>query len=77
MATELLLPKFGEVMEEGTVEKWLKKVGDRIEEEEIVLTVESEKAVMEVESPTGGTLKRIMVQEGETVPINTVLAYIG
>lgn len=76
MATELLLPKFGEVMEEGTVEEWIKQVGDAVEEGEVVLTVETDKALMEVEATTAGTLKTILVPEGETVPINTPLAII-
>ena len=77
MAIEFTMPKFGHVMEEGTIVRWLKQVGDPIEKEDIVLEIQMDKALSEVESFVSGTLLRILVSEGETVPIGTPLAIIG
>ena len=76
MATEFLMPMLGEVMEEGTVVTWHKKVGDQVERGEVMLEVETDKATMEVESTASGVIKEILVPEGETVPVNTKLALI-
>ena len=77
MATEFLMPMLGEVMEEGTLVDWKKKAGDAVEKGEIILDVETDKAVMEIEATSTGTLEKILVQEGETVAVNTPLALIG
>ena len=77
MATEILMPKFGEVMEEGTLIEWKKKEGDTVEKGEVVLEIETDKANTDVESTATGVIQKILVQEGETVPINTLLALIG
>ena len=77
MATEILMPKFGEVMEEGTLIEWKKKEGDAVEKGEVVLEIETDKANTDVESTATGIIQQILVQEGETVPINTLLALIG
>jgi len=76
MATELTMPMLGEVMEEGLVSSWKVAAGDTVEEGQIVLEIETDKAMAEVEAPASGTLTKILVQEGETVPINTPLAVI-
>ena len=76
MATEFLMPMLGEVMEEGVVVDWKKKEGDQVEKGEILLEVETDKAVMEVESDATGTLTKILVPAGETVPVKTPLALI-
>lgn len=76
MATELTMPMLGEIMEEGTVSSWKKQEGDAVEKGEIILEVETDKAVAEVESPVSGTLEKILVVEGVTVPVNTALAII-
>lgn len=76
MAIEFLMPMLGEVMEEGTVVTWHKKVGDQVERGEVMLEVETDKATMEVESTASGVIKEILVPEGETVPVNTMLALI-
>ena len=76
MATEFTMPMLGEVMEEGRLVAWHKQVGDRVEKGEIILEVETDKAVMGVESPATGVLREILVAEGETVPVNTPLAVI-
>ncbi len=64
-------------MEEGVVAQWLKKVGDKIEEGDILAEIETDKATMEFESFHEGTLLHIGVQEGETAPVDTLLAIIG
>ena len=76
MATEFTMPMLGEVMEEGRIVAWHKQVGDRVEKGEIILEVETDKAVMGVESPATGVLSKILVTQGETVPVNTPLAVI-
>jgi len=76
MAIEFTMPMLGEVMEEGRVVAWRKQVGDAITKGEILLEVETDKAVMEVESPATGVLVKILVEEDETVPVNTPLALI-
>ena len=76
MATVLTMPMMGEVMEEGVVLSWKKREGEAIEKGEIILEIETDKAVVEVESPASGVVKKILVPEGETVPINTPLAVI-
>ena len=76
MATEFLMPMLGEVMEEGKVITWHKKVGDHVERGEVMLEVETDKATMEVESTATGVINEIFVSEGETVPVNTKLALI-
>jgi pyruvate/2-oxoglutarate dehydrogenase complex dihydrolipoamide acyltransferase (E2) component len=63
-------------IEEGTVAKWLKRVGDRVEKGEILVEVETAKALTEVEAPVSGTLLQILVLLGETAPVRTPLAVI-
>ena len=70
------MPMLGEVMEEGRIVAWLKEEGDSVERGENLLEVETDKAVMEVESTVTGVLKKILVGEGETVPVNGPLALI-
>ena len=77
MATELTMPKLGEVMEEGTVASWKVQQGQAVEEGDIVLDIEMDKAVAEVEAPASGVVTKILVPEGETVPVNTTLALIA
>jgi len=76
MTTEFKMPMLGEVMEEGRIVAWLKKEGDSVERGENLLEVETDKAVMEVESTVTGVLKKILAPEGETVPVNGLLALI-
>ena len=75
MSTELTMPMLGVVMEEGIVASWLVQEGQAVEKGQITLEIETDKAVAEVESPASGAIK-ILVPEGETVPINTPLAVI-
>lgn len=76
MATEFTMPMLGEVMEEGCIVAWLKKEGDTVQQGDIIMEVETDKAAMELESPASGLLTKILVPEGETVPVNTLLAVI-
>ena len=77
MATIVNMPRLSDTMEEGVVAKWLKSVGDKIEEGDILAEIETDKATMEFESFHEGTLLYIGVQEGETSPVDVLLAIIG
>ena len=73
---EVIMPKLGLTMEEGTIVRWLKAEGDEIEKGEILFEVQTDKVVMEVESPASGILGKILVGDDETVPVVHVVAYI-
>lgn len=75
--TELVLPKMGESVTEARIIRWLKKPGDRVEADEPVLEIATDKVDSEVPAPTAGILTEIRVKEGETVPVGTVLAIIA
>jgi len=77
MAEVINMPRLSDTMEEGTVAAWLKKVGDKIEEGDILAEIETDKATMEFESFNEGTLLHIGIQEGETAKVDTLLAIIG
>ncbi|WP_418636449.1 pyruvate dehydrogenase complex dihydrolipoamide acetyltransferase [Winogradskyella sp.] len=77
MAEVINMPRLSDTMEEGTVASWLKKVGDKVEEGDILAEIETDKATMEFESFNEGTLLHIGVQEGETAKVDTLLAIIG
>ncbi|WP_166385308.1 pyruvate dehydrogenase complex dihydrolipoamide acetyltransferase [Polaribacter sp. 11A2H] len=77
MATIINMPRLSDTMEEGVVAKWLKNVGDKIEEGDILAEIETDKATMEFESFYEGTLLYIGIQEGETSPVDVLLAIIG
>jgi pyruvate dehydrogenase E2 component (dihydrolipoamide acetyltransferase) len=72
----IIMPKAGQTMEEGTVLRWFKQEGERVESGEVVVEVETDKAVMEVASERPGILCRILVSEGERVPVMAELAHI-
>jgi pyruvate/2-oxoglutarate dehydrogenase complex dihydrolipoamide acyltransferase (E2) component len=76
MATKVNLPKSGMGIEEGTVVRWLKQEGDRVQPGEVLVEVETAKAVQEVEALVSGTLLKILVAEGETAEVNTTIALI-
>lgn len=76
MATDIIMPQLGESIAEGTVVKWLIPVGGMIQKDESLLEVETEKVTLEVPSPATGLLNEIIVHEGETVPVGTLLARI-
>ncbi|MBN1811563.1 MAG: 2-oxo acid dehydrogenase subunit E2 [Anaerolineae bacterium] len=73
---EVILPKLGQTMEFGTIIEWLKQEGDFVERGAVLFTVESDKATLEVESPTKGYLRKILVPAGEEQPVLTVVALI-
>ena len=77
MATIITMPRLSDTMTEGTVASWLKKVGDKISEGDILAEIETDKATMEFESFNEGTLLYIGIQAGETAPIDSLLAIIG
>ena len=74
--TKVNLPKSGMGIEEGTVARWLKGVGDQVHQGEVLVEIETAKALQEVQVPVGGILAQILVNVGETVPVNTTLAVI-
>ena len=76
MSTDIIMPQLGESIAEGTVVKWLIPVGGAIQKDESLLEVETEKVTLEIPSPTTGLLKEVIVHEGETVPVGTLLAYV-
>ena len=77
MATELLMPKLGLTMTEGTIEEWKKNVGDSVTKGEIIYSVATDKLTNDVEADTDGVLLKIAVPAGETVPCKTVVGWIG
>ncbi|MGB5236208.1 MAG: 2-oxo acid dehydrogenase subunit E2 [Flavobacteriaceae bacterium] len=77
MAEVITMPRLSDTMEEGTVAKWLKKVGDKVEEGDILAEIETDKATMEFESFHEGTLLHIGIEEGDGAPVDTLLAIIG
>src|SRR6202035_4021250 len=74
--TDVVMPQMGESIVEGTLTKWLKKTGDRIERDEPLFEISTDKVDTEIPAPAAGTLSEILVQEGQTVGINTVVARI-
>jgi pyruvate dehydrogenase E2 component (dihydrolipoamide acetyltransferase) len=77
MAIKITMPRLSDTMTEGTVATWLKKVGDTVKEGDILAEIETDKATMEFESFNEGTLLHIGIQEGDTAPVDSLLAIIG
>jgi pyruvate dehydrogenase E2 component (dihydrolipoamide acetyltransferase) len=77
MAHDVLMPQMGESIAEGTVSKWLKQVGDTVERDEPLLEISTDKVDAEIPSPAAGVLTEILAKEGDTVPVNAVVARIG
>lgn len=76
MRTKVNFPKSGMGIDEGTVVRWLKVVGQKVDKGEVVVEIETAKALQEVIAPESGTLTQILVLEGETAQVNTALALI-
>jgi len=76
MAVDVIMPQMGESIFEGTITKWLKKPGDKIERDEPLFEISTDKVDAEIPAPAAGVLKEIKVTEGQTVPIQTVVAII-
>ena len=77
MATPVVMPQMGESIAEGTIVRWIKHVGDTIERDEPLFEISTDKVDAEIPAPTAGVLTEIKVKEGETVPVNSVVATIG
>jgi len=77
MAEYVIMPKLGFNMDKGTLVRWVKKEGDFIKEQEVIFEVETDKTVIEVETQTSGILRKILVKEGETIPVTLPIAIIG
>ena len=71
------MPQMGESITEGTLTKWLKKIGDTVQRDEPLFEISTDKVDAEIPSPAAGTLEEIKVAEGATVQINTIVAVIG
>ena len=77
MSVDVVMPQMGESITEGTVSKWLKKEGDRIEKDEAILEISTDKVDAEVPAPAAGTITKILASEGDTVAVGTPLAEIS
>src|SRR5690242_12912661 len=77
MPTSVVMPQMGESVAEGTIVRWLKKVGDSIERDEPLFEISTDKVDAEIPSPAAGVVSEIRVKEGETVAVNSVVAVIG
>ena len=77
MTTDVVMPQMGESIAEGTIVRWIKNVGDAVERDEPLFEISTDKVDAEIPSPVAGVLTEIRAKEGETVPVNTVVAVIG
>src|SRR5262247_574394 len=76
MSTEVVMPQMGESIAEGTITKWLKKVGERVERDEPLFEISTDKVDAEIPSPAAGTLTEVRFNEGDTVEVNVVVAVL-
>src|ERR1700704_6198778 len=76
MATEVVMPQMGESIAEGTITKWMKKVGDHVDRDEPLFEISTDKVDAEIPSPAAGTLTEIRFKEGDTVEVNTTVAVL-
>src|SRR5271166_4844051 len=74
--TDVVMPQMGESIVEGTLTKWLKKVGEHVDRDEPLFEISTDKVDAEIPSPAAGILTQILVKEGETVAVNTVVAVV-
>src|SRR5262245_46931707 len=77
MPTDVVMPQMGESIAEGTIVRWIKKVGDQVARDEPLFEISTDKVDAEIPSPAAGVIAEIRVHEGETVPVNSVVAVIG
>src|SRR5690606_830853 len=77
MSTNVVMPQMGESVAEGTIVRWIKKVGDTVDRDEPLFEISTDKVDADIPSPGAGTPLAIHVKEGETVPVDTVVAVIG
>src|ERR1035438_8319321 len=76
MATNVIMPQMGESIAEGTITKWMKKVGEHVDRDEPLFEISTDKVDAEIPSPAAGVLTQILAQENQTVGVNTVVAVI-
>src|ERR1051325_5806677 len=74
---DVLMPQMGESVTEGTIVRWIKKVGDKVDRDEPLFEISTDKVDAEIPSPAAGVLSQILAKEGDTVPVNSVVALIG
>src|SRR5204862_456051 len=77
MATDFVMPQMGESIAEGTIVRWIKKLGEKVDRDEPLFEISTDKVDAEIPSPAAGVVTEIRAKEGDTVPINTVVAVIG
>ena len=77
MASDVLMPQMGESIAEGTIVRWIKKLGDSVDRDEPLFEISTDKVDAEIPSPFAGVLTEILAREGETVPVNSVVAIIS
>src|SRR5258708_18607415 len=77
MPTDVVMPQMGESIFEGTITKWLKKAGDKVQRDEPLFEISTDKVDAEIPAPASGVLQEIKVAEGNTVQVNTVVGVIG
>src|SRR6202043_2023339 len=77
MPTDVVMPQMGESIFEGTITKWLKKTGDKVQRDEPLFEISTDKVDAEIPAPASGVLQEIKVSEGNTVQVNTVVGVIG
>src|SRR5450631_4196672 len=77
MATDVVMPQMGESIAEGTIVRWIKKVGDKVDRDEPLFEISTDKVDAEIPAPAAGVVTEIRYKEGETVAVNTVVAVIG
>src|SRR3954470_2278916 len=77
MPTSVVMPQMGESIAEGTIVRWIKKIGDQVERDEPLFEISTDKVDAEIPSPAAGVLTDIKVHEGETVAVNSVVGTIG
>src|SRR5208283_3858740 len=76
MPTNVIMPQMGESIAEGTITKWMKKVGEHVDRDEPLFEISTDKVDAEIPSPAAGILTQILVKESETVAVNTVVAIV-
>src|SRR5215203_5199022 len=77
MSTNVVMPQMGESIAEGTIVRWIKKIGDEVDRDEPLFEISTDKVDAEIPSPAAGVLTSITAKEGDTVPVNSVVAVIG
>src|SRR5580765_8633493 len=77
MSTDVVMPQMGESIAEGTIVRWIKKVGESVDRDEPLFEISTDKVDAEIPSPSAGVLTEIRAHEGETVPVNSVVAVIA